>query len=84
MPRLNSSSRTEEGMKRHNQIRVSAWCSLNGAPSMSRRQGRAEVTGIFILPRRKAPTSRWQEFVYKFSPIERSEAAGNARAEMIA
>ena len=83
MPPLNSSSCTEEGMKRHNQIRVSAWCSVNGGPSVSQRQGRAEVTGIFIPPRRRAPTSRWQEFVRKFSPIERSEGAGEAQAEMI-
>lgn len=84
VPQLNSSSRTEEGMKRRNQIRVSAWCSLNGARSVSRRQGRAEVTGIFIPPPRRAPTSRWQEFVCKFPPIERSEGDGEARAEMIA
>lgn len=84
MPLLNSSSRTEEGMKRRNQIRVSAWCSLNGAPSVSRRRGRVEVTGIFIPPRRRAPTSRWQEFVCKFFPIERREGASEARAEMIA
>ena len=84
MPRLNSSSRTEEGMKRRNQIRVSAWRSLNDAPSVSQRRGRAGVTGIFIPPRRRAPTSRWQEFVCKFSPIERSAGAGEARAEMIA
>lgn len=35
MPLLNSPSCTEEGMKRRNQIRVSAWCSLNEDPSVS-------------------------------------------------